>query len=107
VFIYAAGEDIDKSGAIAGAMDTLCVAQLATTFHDEGLARTSAVMYSNSIQQLNRELNMLSSAVADDPRFEKVYNAIDVLISCSWFAAVEAGRSDWVRHMRGGCGPIR
>ena len=101
MFVHIA-EDVNiQMGAVSAAMDTLCIAQLATTFHDQRLAKRSSIMYVISISYLNREMRAFSSNNPAGPRLDEILSTIDVLISCSWFACVAAGRQDWICHMKG------
>lgn len=82
------------------AMSVLCVAQLATTFRDASLAKTSQLMYCETIRRLNHEINVFQQT-RQGCQLEDIACAVDLLVPCSWFSCVSTGATEWISHWQG------
>lgn len=88
--------------ALTIAMDTVCVAQLATTFEDERLAQTCSILYHKAIHRLNRDIQLFrQGARQSGVSFAVLVCAADVLVGCAWFTCVCTRRWEWMSHWKG------
>lgn len=80
------------------AMDTLCIAQLATSFGDNQLKKESKLMYSRAMRLLGMKIQSFGGAKPSPEQLDDVIGAIHALTASSWFRCVDAGGLDWTRH---------
>ena len=103
IFVYEVLDIVNpKKTALTAAMDTLCVAQLATTFQDEHLVATSRILYGQAIRRLNEKISLVSrQRQPQQSQLDEVVGAINALVPCAWFDCIGAGKSEWLRHSEG------
>lgn len=80
------------------AMDTLCVAQLATTFGDAQLMVESRRMYSHTMCLLGAKIRAIGDSTPEPDQLDDLIGAIHALQAGSWFRCVGVGALDWSQH---------
>ena len=86
---------------MTAAMDTLCIAQIATTFRDHNLMAVARTMYGKAIQLLSFKVGSICRMPLNHAHLEDVVGAIHTLIICAWFDCIGASPGVWVRHCQG------
>lgn len=80
------------------AMDTLCTAQLATTFGDTQLMVESRRMYSRTMRLLGAKIHAFRDSTSEPDQLDDLIGAIHALQASSWFRCVGVGALDWSQH---------
>lgn len=85
-------------GMTTSAMDTLCVAQIATSFKDPQMMVESRRMYSQTMRMLGATIRAIGEATPPPEQLDDIIGAIHALTACSWFRCVGVGALDWTKH---------
>ena len=80
---------------MTAAMDTLCLAQLATTYRDRGLMQEARSLYGKTICCLGHRLQLGSNYYLED-----VLGAIHYLTRCAEFRDLAPSGKDWTKHVK-------
>jgi len=80
------------------AMDTLCIAQVATSFGDEQLLVQSKLMYTQTMRLLALKIQSIGDAQPSPDQLDDIIGALHALTASSWFRCVGSGDLDWIRH---------
>jgi hypothetical protein len=80
------------------AMDTLCIAQIATSFRDPQMMAESRRLYSQTMRMLGAKIRTIGESTPSPEHLDDVIGAIHALTACSWFSCVGVGALDWTKH---------
>lgn len=80
------------------AMDTLCIAQLGTTFGDAQLMMESRRMYRQTMRLLGAKIRAIGESTPEPDQLDDMIGAIHALQASSWFGCVSVGALDWSQH---------
>ena len=80
------------------AMDTLCVAQIATAFKDVQMMVESKRMYGRTMRRLGSKIRTIGESKAQPDQLDDIIGAIHALTAISWFQCVGVGALDWTKH---------
>lgn len=80
------------------AMDTLCIAQVATSFRDSQLMAESKRLYSQTMRLLASKIRGIGESRPDPDQLDDIIGAVHALTASSWFECVGVGALDWTKH---------
>lgn len=80
------------------AMDTLCIAQLGTSFQDPQMMAESRRMYSQTMRLLAANVRAIGEVKPSPEQLDDIIGGIHALTAASWFRCVGVGELDWTKH---------
>lgn len=101
VFVYEVfNTDYEQQIVTTAAVDTMCVAQMATSFQDPVLMETAGVMYSRVARAISRRLRRLS-VISRSGCLDDLFGGIHALITCGFFSGLNISPQDREQHVQG------
>ncbi|KAK3701501.1 hypothetical protein LTR37_015475 [Vermiconidia calcicola] len=95
-------EFLDTSGpsrvGTAAALDTLCIAQIATALNDAELMLVARSTYGKALRFLRMKIDSFQSERPDRSQLDDTIGAVHCLTACAWFDCIGADRLEWMRH---------